>query len=377
LEARIYFLHVPKTGGTTLRHLLESQLSTHEIYPYRSIQSGLALVKEELVSGHFPYWFCKSLDDDFQSAFKITVLRDPIERYLSFLRAKKQSEILPTDLDSILQLRKPGNRYAEALIDNGLCRYFTSNPKLEGSELLESAKRTLDKLDCVIFFDDFESDVTNLFRRLGIEFIADDIPKLNTTEKEVVNFELLREVKKLNELDVELYAYAKNELLKKNTIYSLRTRLFCDVMNKTSTVDYTFDLPLNGKGWHYREVYKDKKIERPIYRWVMNTPAKIYFSLEEDKDYEISFNAWSLSKECVPRLKVNGIEIEMTRVNTELFSSYQGVVPKNCIRGELTELSFYSDKAFRYRDVYPGHANRNLTPLSFAVNRIQITQSEK
>src|SRR3982750_1243578 len=90
-EARLYFLHVPKTGGTTLRLLLESQLSTQEIYPYRNTRFQVGPVNEDLVSGHFPYWFCKNLDNDFDEAFKVTVLRDPIERYLSFLRAKKKA----------------------------------------------------------------------------------------------------------------------------------------------------------------------------------------------------------------------------------------------------------------------------------------------
>jgi len=373
LEARLYFLHVPKTGGTTLRLLLESQLSTQEIYPYRNTRSKVGPVKENLVSGHFPYWFCKNLDDHFEEAFKVTVLRDPVERYLSFLRAKKKADITLPDLESVLRLRQSrNNKYSEGLIDNALCRYLAANPLLEGEALLESAKQTLEEFDCVIFFDHFVSDVIDLFQRLGIVLDQEDIPKINTTEKEPVSLQLLEEIRRLNELDIQLYEYAKNYLRKKNTLYPLRTLSFYNVIKKTSAVDYTFDLPLYGRGWTYRDNLDNKTAEHPVYRWVMNYPAKIYFSLEEGKDYFMSFNAWSLTNECVPRVKVNGKEIELTRLNTELFSLYQGMIPKDCIGPNFSEIVFYSDKAFLYKDIYPSHHNRNHPPLSFALNRIQI-----
>ena len=78
-SARINFLHIPKTGGTTLHALLEDRFSISEIYPHRRIKGynsgndqigiieGSEQVKlnaekmpfftQELVSGHFPIGF--------------------------------------------------------------------------------------------------------------------------------------------------------------------------------------------------------------------------------------------------------------------------------------------------------------------------------
>lgn len=380
LEARLYFIHIQKTGGTSLRLLLESQLSTEEIYPFRNNRQVDGPVKHELVSGHFSYWFCKKLDKNFEEAFKVTILRDPVERYLSFLRARKKSDKTLPDLESLVKLAKsPKHKYYHGLRDNAICRNLSDNPNLEGQELLESAKQTLQKLDCVIFLDNYSEDVMDLFKRLGIDLSEKDIPKINVTEKTPISAKLLEEVKRLNELDIQLYEYAKTNLRKKHTEYRLRTKSFENILKKTDAVNYTFNLPLNGRGWTYREpMYKkeNKKALKSPYRWVMDKPAYIYFSLEEGLDYDLYFNAQSLTSEVFPRVSVNGKEIELLKLNNKLFSLYHGKIPKEWITNNATELSFYSSKAFQYRDIYPSITNRNFPPLSFALNKIKISKEE-
>jgi hypothetical protein len=371
VEARLYFLHIPKTGGTTLRLLLEQELSSDEIYPFRNSKSAKSPVQEELVSGHFLYAFCKKLDPNFDQAFKVTILRDPIERYLSFLRAKKKADESLPDLESVLKLRLiPNGKYHQGLIDNALCRQLAVNPHLRGQALLESAKKTLHTLDCVIFFDHFEEEVIDLFARLGILKHRQDIPKLNTTEKEPVSIQILEEVKNWNALDIELYAYAKKHLGKKTGTYPLKTKSF-HPQEKISEVEYTFDLPLTGRGWTYRDIAQ----HNVIHRWVMDQPAYIYFSIEEGFDYDLFFNAKCLTEEVVPQIRVNGKEIEIKKLDEEDFSLYLGKIPKEFLTNGPIELCFYSNKAFLYRDFYPTKYNRNHPLLSFALSKIRISKA--
>lgn len=366
-EARLYFMHVPKTGGTTLRCLLEQQLAVQEIYPYRNSKSARGPVHGELVSGHFPFWFCQDFDEDFESSFKVTILREPVERYLSFLRAKKKADPELPDLESVIRLRQSSDKYREGLIDNALCRYLSSDPLLEGEDLLESAKQALGRIDCVLFFDRFAQDVIALFKRLGIDIDEDDIPKINFTQPEPVSPQLLEEVVQLNLLDMRLYEYAKNHLSSKKSSYSFRTSSFENILKITSDVDYTFDQPLNGRGWTYRETTPS------VYRWVMDSPADIYFPLEEGRDYRLVFNARLLTEEIVPRVKVNEEELEVIKLDNDFFAEYIAIVPKDLILQGPTKVTFYSSKAFQYRDIFPSHYNRNHPPLSFALNRIRIS----
>ena len=101
------------------------------------------------------------------------------------------------------------NKYKEGLIDNALCRYLAHDPLLEGKALLKSAKYNLQKIDCVLFLDQFPEEIPRLFKLLGIEIEPQEIPKINTTEKEPVSAQLLEEVRQLNGWDIQLYQYAK------------------------------------------------------------------------------------------------------------------------------------------------------------------------
>ena len=368
LEARLYFIHIPKTAGTTLRQLLEMQLDSGEIYPYKNHMQAKGSVDHELVSGHFPFWFCEKLDPDFDRSFKVTILRDPVERYLSFLRAKKRGNPKFLSLESVMSQRLVRNsREQIVLIDNALCRNLASNPNLQGEALLRNAKENLEKIDYILFFEEFDRDVTDLFSRLGVEI--EEIPKTNVTVKEPASEALVEEIRKLHELDRQLYDYAKRELQPKNREYRLRTESFDRIVQKTAHVDYRFNFPLDGRGWTYRE----KSDSDGVYRWVTNEPASIYFSLDEGQDYHLSFSAHPLTPEICPKVLVNGHEIELSKQDERYFSTYSGSILKEWVTSGKTEIVFYSPQSFPYSQIYPEFPNRNYPPLSFALNRIKIS----
>jgi hypothetical protein len=259
----------------------------------------------------------------------------------------------------------------EELKDNGMCRFLATSKNLEGEALLEDAKKNLDSFDAIVFFDNFASDVIDLFKRFDIDLQENDIIKINTTEKEPVSSELMQKIEKMHELDMQLYEYAKSHYRKKTSPYPYPKTTFEKLSKKSSHIDYTFDQPLRGSGWTYRD--EDKNQRFPIYRWVMDQPAEIYFSLEEGVDYLLSFTACCLTSEVTPHVLVNERPIELKQVNQEKYALYEGIISKDHITNEPTEITFYSDKAFQYRDIYPNRYNRNHPPLSFALNRIQLS----
>jgi len=81
----LLFLHLPKTGGSSLSVILENYFSVSELSPHlvgrvaKTINSR-DQIPGKLVMGHFAHNVWKLFGDDFT---KVTVLRHPAERYLS------------------------------------------------------------------------------------------------------------------------------------------------------------------------------------------------------------------------------------------------------------------------------------------------------
>ncbi len=102
---RLVFLHVPRTGGTTLHHHFSAHFAPDEICPERFSRLGRytesELAQWRFFSGHFNLDEIKRIPPPI---FLVTVLRDPIERLLSnyyFWKRHRPSYIAQ------LQLRGP------------------------------------------------------------------------------------------------------------------------------------------------------------------------------------------------------------------------------------------------------------------------------
>lgn len=86
-DRTLFFLHPPKTGGTSLRALLSSRFAPAEILAFERGDSSQVLAEKlasvhlfRFVHGHVPY----VLVDRFKRRpFVLTILRDPLERAVS------------------------------------------------------------------------------------------------------------------------------------------------------------------------------------------------------------------------------------------------------------------------------------------------------
>lgn len=217
--ARIDFIHIPKCGGGTVSELLYEQFPGASRYPFRALHytEGIEIImrrmdicpslqaailnrfpeiNESLATLHAPYWFFQYKDSNFASSFKFTCLRDPIERVRSEFR-----------------FRKKWHKHRQISYDeipcNSLCYYLCSDPSLTGEELVHDCLRNLQQLDHLIFMDDYERGVVELFRKLGKEIGA--IPKHNATEDEPIPIEILDNIIERNRWDIELYRLAKSQ----------------------------------------------------------------------------------------------------------------------------------------------------------------------
>ncbi len=249
-----------------------------------------------------------------------------------------------------------------------MCRFLTSDPNLTERELLESAKETLCYLESVLFLENFEEDLEDLCQRAGIHLEKSAKPYLNGTAAEEASQELLEIPKAHHDLDLELYEYAKTHVKRKNTTYQFHSPFGSS--QKIKKIDYKFSMALNGSGWCYRENMDRFSPEFPIYRWVMDKPASIFFNLKQGENDTLVFQAQPLTPEIFPHVLVNGQEVPVKKKNSDTFSKFSCTIPKECILDDPTEITFFSPKFYKYNEVYAGYVDDR--KLSFSVNRIKI-----
>jgi len=377
IHCHIHFIHIPKTGGTTVHSILENFFHLDEIYPYRKVQSihnpsswkrsferlpdfnreyeNLPNINSEFTSGHFPYWFFKTKDLRREPAFIFTVLRDPVERVLSDLRYRKKS--FP-QIEVTLEDVEP----------NWLCYMLCSDPNLPDDELLKDCIGNLNKLDYVMFMDSFEEDLIEVLRSLGIECSEiSEIPKYNTTISQKHDENFLDEVRKRNYLDVQLYDYAISNIKNTPKKYNQKFKYLEYLKKPKKVFKYDFAQPLVGKGWSYRE---NLDTEKPIYRWINGSEGKLIFYFSNPRDCLLTINCKLLIDEMDFVVKINGFPVLLKKYDNQSFSTYKGIIPKEILSFGENKLSFFASKSFIYNQLFPDALDSRT--LSIALNTITI-----
>jgi hypothetical protein len=229
---RFFFAHVQKAAGTSLFVQLQRHFDRDQIYPDASdAVSGPAPVlfvshlreryrvrrdRIRIVTGHFPVRASELLGDDF---ITLTVVRDPVERTLSFLRHHRRRT--PADSDRSLEELYDDPIRFHGLIHNNMVKMFSLSPEemIAGDGLmthvkdftparLERAKEQLAHIDVLgidVQFHEFVDELDARFDwQLGAPMHA------NRTEPDDVAPSFRRRIADDNVGDVELFDFARN-----------------------------------------------------------------------------------------------------------------------------------------------------------------------
>lgn len=92
------YVHIPKTGGTTIEHI-----------------SGLGIVTMQSIVGHITLKHIKNLMDDYEEHISFTTVRNPWSWYVSWYFYLQQG-ICDSDSDFLLELeniKKKGNTFTD------------------------------------------------------------------------------------------------------------------------------------------------------------------------------------------------------------------------------------------------------------------------
>ena len=188
---RFFFLHVMKTGGGSLKQQLLANFDSEQLYPCASLDKDMLEANtslEYLVSlpparrsrirvftGHFPFVAVELLGGGMTT---LTILRDPVERTLSFLtQFKRQRESLKSaPLEGIYEHPFVFKLYLKDHQAKMFALTAEDEPKnyLHGLDVdaprLETAKRNLERVDVIGTQDRYAEFLTELQRRFGWRF---------------------------------------------------------------------------------------------------------------------------------------------------------------------------------------------------------------
>jgi len=182
-ESEIAFVHIPKTGGTSLHLLLKADKLS------RFVNLDMHRPISQL---------CDPLKYNY-----ITVMRDPVERVWSYYQ---------------MVLSAPPRFPYKAFADKGLefflthcwevrnmaCRYYSGQiAKDPNAQTLENAYNNLMNFTCVIAFDNFEEEVTTFLADYNIPIIS--IPHKRKSSYTLPGQEEHDIICKYNRLDIELF----------------------------------------------------------------------------------------------------------------------------------------------------------------------------
>lgn len=180
---QIAFVHIPKTGGSSLSHLLAKDSKSR----FKNLRI------HRPVSKH-----CSS--EEFQY---ITVLRDPVDRVWSLYQ---------------MTLKDPDGHHYRKFAEQGLkvflekywasrnlyCRYFSGVVFKEPEESeKELALKSLLDFKEVLSFDNLEDDINSFLTKYEIEATA--IPHLRKSKNKKASEEERRLISEYNKLDISLY----------------------------------------------------------------------------------------------------------------------------------------------------------------------------
>lgn len=223
---RFFFLHLQKTAGTALWRRLQQQFEPASVYPGPGDGQPPATVlsvphllerwrlrRDEIriVTGHFPLCTVELLDAPFTT---LTLLRDPLERTLSYLRHHREQT--PADHErSLEEIYSDPIRFE--LIHNHMVKMLsmTTHEMTDGAlthieftqARLDRAEQRLQEIDVVGFQEDFGAFCGELTARFGWDLGREVF--MNRSTPVEVPAALRERIATDNALDVELYAFAR------------------------------------------------------------------------------------------------------------------------------------------------------------------------
>jgi Sulfotransferase family len=226
-QRRFFFVHMQKTGGVSLYMRLQREFGEEAVYPAESDGDPVEVMPQlfpnillerwrarrdeiRVVTGHFPLCTAELLGTEFTS---FTVLRDPVERTLSYLRHHRDTT--PAESERPLEEIYEDPERFRPFIENHMVKMLSLGAEEMTNGMmtvidfdrrrLRAAKRALSDMDDFGLQHDLEGFAQRLVRRFG--WSLGPTVHENVTRPTDVPESFRARIAADNALDMELYEY--------------------------------------------------------------------------------------------------------------------------------------------------------------------------
>lgn len=245
-DTPLFFMHTPKTAGTTMIQIIEQQFDEKEIgrwlYPFRLVDESPDFFKQHrYFHGHVEYSLMRSLLPQQMAA--MTMLRDPVERYLSHFGNHQRvlfNQIPDITLDVFNRFQQtsladfvknppeiliPLAEYFQNLQAKFLASELIDGPVEERNQLIrtgqyilpvpsvEQAKQRLGQFSFVGVTERFQDSLFLMAYTFGWPPVT-EYKSFHTAQprpqQDKIPPDLLQEIRMLNQLDQQIYEYGRS-----------------------------------------------------------------------------------------------------------------------------------------------------------------------
>lgn len=228
----VIFTHIPKTAGTTLKHIMLSQYKPYNVFEFYSLQredgkgiNKLAQVPKyrknsiKLILGHIGFGLHQYLSSPY---VYITMLRNPINRVISsyyYLRKTKIKLVQDMSLKEFVitsnTTQNNMTKYISGEKFKTQLAYLKNQQETQcecNSKTLELAKKNLEEeFQFFGLLERFDESLILLKKTLGwsvTQYLTRNVAK-KVTQRQEFPQETLRLIEQSNEYDLELYQFAQ------------------------------------------------------------------------------------------------------------------------------------------------------------------------
>jgi hypothetical protein len=222
----VIFLHVQKTGGSTILDIMENQYPDEQLLLWGNHRRGTKKLTKDLKAklkcthhAHAPFGI--HLAYPKRPFIYFTMFRDPVDRVLSQYYYIQEHRIHPLHRRikqmSLEQFLSDQHHVSRRLTRNLQTQMASGSIEPENASL-KQAKKNLKKYFAVVgvteMFDESLFLMTKTFDWKNVSYQKKNITKKRPSKEEVPTH-IIEKIKKMNQLDIALYNWVKKELQKR------------------------------------------------------------------------------------------------------------------------------------------------------------------